>query len=233
MSSLDDALPAILEALTGRYGRPEVRTSGGDTFEAIVSTLLDRAFDPPKRARAIDALRDAGLLEPQALAEADPDEAAEALRSVGLKVQDKALGPLRRVARWLVERHHGAADELADPAGLVATDQLRDELAAINGIGPATADALLLFALRRPVYPLDRATYRILVRHGWLDTTADYAEARDVVERLAPDDPTTLALLSAWLERVGRDFCRLAVAKCDRCPLRPWLPEGGPLEPAG
>ena len=233
MSSLDDALPAIREALTGRYGRPEARAPGVDAFEAIVSTLLDRALDPPKRARAIDALRDAGLLEPQPLAEADPDEAAEALRSAGLKVQDKALAPLRRVARWLVERHHGAADELANPGGPIATDQLRDELAAINGIGPATADALLLFALRRPVYPLDRPTYRILVRHGWIDATADYAEARDVVERLALDDPTTLALLSAWFERVGRDFCRLAVAKCDKCPLRPWLPEGGPLEPVG
>lgn len=231
MPSLDDSLPAIREALTGRYGRPEPFAPADDVFAEIVLALLDRVFDAPKRARALEALRDAGLLEPQALAESDPDEVAEALRSAGLKAQEKATAPLRRVARWLVERHHGVVDDLVGPAGPVATGQLREELAAINGIGPATADALLLFALRRPAYPLDRATYRIFARHGWLDATADYDEARDAVERLAPDDPAALARLSAWFTRVGHDHCRLAVAKCEKCPLRPWLPEGGPLDP--
>jgi endonuclease III related protein len=231
MSSLDDALPAIREALTGRYGRPEPFVAGEDAFAALVAVALERAFDPAKQARAVDALRDAGLLDPQALAESDSTEAAEALRSAGLKVREKALAPLRRVARWLVELHHGDADVLAGSDSAVPTEQLREELAAVSGVGPATADALLLFALRRPVYPLDRATYRVLVRHGWIDATVEYVEARDAIERLAPDDPATLARLSHWFERIGRDYCRLAVAKCDKCPLRPWLPDGGPRDP--
>ena len=44
-----------------------------------------------------------------------------------------------------------------------------EELAGIKGIGPAAADAMVLFALKRPAYPVDRATFRVLVRHGWLD----------------------------------------------------------------
>ena len=96
-----------------------------------------------------------------------------------------------------------------------------------RGRGPA---ALLLHGLRRPAYPLDRASYRILVRHGWLDPSADYDEARDVVERLDPDVPEHLARLSAWLERIGREYCRPTIAKCERCPLRSFLPEGGPRE---
>ncbi|MFO0908688.1 MAG: hypothetical protein U0794_10065 [Isosphaeraceae bacterium] len=71
------------------------------------------------------------------------------------------------------------------------------------------------------------------MRHGWLDTTADYDEARDAFQRLAPDDARALAELAAWLDRLGRDFCRLTVAKCDACPLRPMLPEGGPIDPSG
>jgi endonuclease-3 related protein len=222
----------LTDALSAHYGRPEPGLPAGalDPFEALVATLLDRALDAPKRDRAVAALRDAGLLEPQVLAEVDPAEAAEALRSAGLKVTDKALVPLGRVAKWLVELHHGDADELADPDSPVATSQLREELTAVNGVGPATADALLLFALGRPVYPLDRATYRVFVRHGWIDPTADYDEARDAVERLAPDDPPALARFSAWFERVARDFCRVAAPRCEKCPLRPFLPEGGPVE---
>src|SRR4051812_3345031 len=131
MPSADDAFPAMSEALAARYGRPELFAPGDDPFEAIVAALLDRALDPPKRARAVDALRDAGLLDPQVLAGAEPSEAAEAIRSAGLKVQDKALGPLRRVARWLVELHHGDTAALADPDGPVSTEQLREELATL------------------------------------------------------------------------------------------------------
>ncbi|MFO0908689.1 MAG: hypothetical protein U0794_10070 [Isosphaeraceae bacterium] len=102
-------------ALTARYGRLATRLEAADAFESLVAALLDRALDGPRRHRAIEALRESGLLDAQALAEADPTEIGEALRGAGLKIQDKALGPLRRVARWLVEIHHGDADALADP----------------------------------------------------------------------------------------------------------------------
>lgn len=234
MPSLTDALDAITAALTARYGRPDPFAPGRDAFESLTAALLDRGLglDPPRRARAVEALRDAGLLDPQALAEADPAETGEALRSAGLKVQDRALVPLKRLARWLVELRHGDAEPLAGPDAEVPVEALREELSALNGIGPATADALLLFGLRRPVYPVDRATYRILVRHGWLDATATYDEARDVVERLAPDDPAALARLSAWFGQVGHDYCRPSKARCEKCPLRPWLPATGPIDPA-
>jgi endonuclease-3 related protein len=226
---------AIARALSDHYGPPAAHPGREtrDPFEALVATLLDRSLDPSKRDRALAALRDAGLLDAQALAEADPAETASELQSAGLKVIEKGVVPLRRVARWLVELHHGDAAALADPDGPVPTSQLREELTAVNGIGPATADALLLLALNRPVYPMDRATYRVAVRHGWVEPTADYDEARAAVEGLAPGDAPGLARLSAWFERVARDYCRVAAPRCDGCPLRPLLPPAGPIEPSG
>lgn len=232
MPTLDDSL-SLAEALTGRYGRPGLPAAGLEPFEGLVAILLDRALDASKRDAVMEALRDAGLLDPQALAESDPAELTDAVGSAGLTVPERALVPLKRLARWLVELHHGDADALAEDEGSVPTSQLREELSAVNGIGPATADALLLFALHRPVYPLDRATYRVFVRHGWIESSADYEEARASVERLAPDDPATLARFAHWFERVGRDFCRVSVARCEKCPLRPFLPEGGPIDPSG
>jgi endonuclease III related protein len=231
MPTLDESFAAIVAALAGHYGQPVLVGAGLDPFPALVAVLLARSADPPKVTQALQALADAGLLEPRALAETDVAEIDDALKSSGVNLAARGLAPIVRLARWIVARHHGSAEEIG--SGAIATESLREELAHLNGIGPATADALLLLALRRPVYPLDRATYRILVRHGWIDPSADYDEARATVERPCPDDPDTLARLSSWLERVGRDFCRVRAPKCDRCPLHPFLPEGGPIEPEG
>jgi endonuclease-3 related protein len=230
MPALDESFAAIVAALAEHYAAPvPVGVAAGlDPFRALVAVLLARAADPRRAARGLDALADAGLLDPRALAEAEVAEIGDTLKLSGVTVPARGLAPILRLARWIVEQHHGSADALGE--GTLGTEPLREELASLNGIGPATADALLLLALNRPVYPLDRATYRILVRHGWLDPSAGYDEARAVVEGPCHDDPDLLAKLSDWLERIGREFCRVGAPKCDRCPLRPFLPEGGPME---
>lgn len=231
MPSFDESFPEINSALTARYGRPATSSDVAtqNPFQDAVAVLLDRALEARKVARAVSALNEAGLLEPAVLAETEPVEILETLKSAGVTLNVRVAGPLIRLARWLVERHHGSAEGLLEPS--TSTSALREELSSLNGIGPATADAILLVALRRAVYPVDRATYRILVRHGWLDPSSDYEEARSVVERPCGDDPETLARLAHGFEQVGREFCRASVAKCERCPLKPFLPEGGPREP--
>lgn len=223
MPSLPDAYPALTEALAGQYGRPSGATAGGGAFERIVAAVLG-ASGPALAA----ALREEGLLEPAALAEADPAEIEQAMAGRGKgRPGAPAIGLLRKLARWVVEHHGGDPGEL-DAA---ATSSLREELVALRGIGGATADAILLQGLGRAAYPVDRATYRILARHGWIDPTADYDEARAAVLGLDPDDPDAMARLSSWFERVGREYCRAGAPRCERCPLRPFLPDGGPLEP--
>ncbi|HEV3165975.1 MAG TPA: endonuclease III [Isosphaeraceae bacterium] len=223
MPTLHESYPGMVVALADRYGRLDPFPEDPDPFARI----LRQAVDPRKASTILNALREAGLLDAATLAEAEPTEIAEAAQESGASLTPAAVRPLQRLARWLVERHQGSADALAEEP----TARLRDELLSLNGIGPASADAILLFALHRPVYPVDRASYRVLVRHGWLEPTADYDEARDTLERLAPEDPDALAHLSAWLDRIGHDVCRASVAKCDRCPLKPFLPPTGPVAP--
>ncbi len=222
MPSLDPVYPEIRRALEAQFPGLGSRSDEDPPFAAIVRAWLHRQIDPGKTAPAVQALRDAGLLEPAALAGADPSEVVEALRSGGATIAPKAVQPLRKLARWIQERGEDTLPE-------APTAALRDELVALNGIGPGTADALLLWGLDRPVYPLDRGSYRIFARHGWIDLSADYDEARDVFERLEPDDPDGLRRLNLALEKVAAQFCKAARAKCERCPLRPFLPEGGPI----
>jgi endonuclease-3 related protein len=221
--------PLLLDSLIARYGR--LPPPGGDTvedstpFEAIVRVALGLVADPRTASAAFATLRDAGLLEPEVLAGANPLELDDLFKQGRVRLAARALRPLQKIARWAIGR---GLDEAGDCD--LSTDLIRDDWRALNGVGPSTADALLLFALRRPTYPVDRASYRILVRHGWLDPSSDHDEARSVLEGIAPDDPEALAQLSLAFEKLGRDACRPASPRCDGCPLQPLLPEGGPVE---
>lgn len=228
MPAFGESFREVQTALNERYGSLGQGDALGDPFAALVAVALGRFLDAPKRTRAVNGLAEAGLLDPASLSGADAAEIAEVLKGAGVSVPARSLAPLRRLAHWVAESYSGRVESLRDDT--IDTAALREELVGLNGIGPATADSLLLFALRRAAYPVDRASYRILVRHGWLDADAGYDEARSVVERQCSDDPSALAQLSAALERVGREYCRAAVAKCERCPLRPFLPENGPVE---
>ena len=227
MHSLHDSYPDAREALANRYGAPPpIPIVPDDPFAAIIGAMLGRSFDPSKVSRALDAFRDSGLIAPEALSEADPSEVDEALREAGAKLTPKAIAPLMKLAKWAADR---GVDSLED----APTESLRDELRAIRGVGAATADTLLLDALDRPVYPVDRPSYRVFARHGWIDPTAEYDEARSVFESREPDDAAGLRRLSWWMDRVASEFCKPGKPKCERCPLRPFLPEGGPIEAAG
>ena len=223
MPSFTESIPTMTTALADRFG--EGRPAGDDpgTFAAIATAFLSRDGDERAVRSAIDALRDAGLIDPRRLAEADPVAVEESWRSSGARTLVKSARGLRRLAEWVVET-------IPDDDQSPSTEALRESLRAIKGIGPATADAILLDGLGRSAYPVDRASYRILVRHGWLDAEAGYDEARDLIEGGFAADVRALRNVSTWFERVGREACKASVAHCERCPLRGLLPEGGPRE---
>ncbi len=229
MPRLDECRPRILETLLPAAGpnlAPGVGPTGvPDPFGAVASAALALVAEPRIASAALEALRGAGLLEAGALAEVDPLELDELFRSEKIRLSARSLRPLQRIARWAADRGFDA-----ERADAISTESLREEWRALNGVGPATADQLLLFGLGRPAYPVDRATYRIFLRHGWLDPSADYDEARSVAESLAPEDPVTLARISRALVRLGRESCKPTVARCDRCPLRSMLPPDGPIK---
>jgi len=230
MPTFDESFPAIETALFQQYGRlaPQARDN---LFPAMVAALLSRSLDSATISKALDSLADAGFLESNALAEADTREVVQALKAMRVSIPARGVATLQRLARWYLDELGDRADTPQDVTS--STEQLRESLASVNGIGLASADALLLFAFERAVYPVDRASYRVLARHGWVDASADYAEAQSVLEGPDQNEPSRLQRLSLGMRRLGRDFCKARVAKCDRCPLKPFLPPGGPIEPEG
>jgi endonuclease-3 related protein len=235
MPTLDEVFADVCSELAQHFDRPTSDFEGLEPFEAIIAVLLERKAGQARWKAALDALGAAGLLVPEGLAGVEIIEILDALRETGPDLSAKTVAPLKHLAQWLVEHHGGRVDSMFNPDR--STGWLRGELAAIKGIGMADADAILLYALKRPSYPVDRATYRVLVRHGWLDPTATYDEARDALVDRAVDpadvwceeDPADgLADLAHDMEQLGRQFCRAAAPRCDGCPLEGLLPEGGP-----
>ncbi len=241
MPTLDDAFEAVRTAMIRHYGPAADDFEGLAPFDAMVAVVLDRALGGARWRAAIDGLGDDGLLAPERLADAEVPEIADALSEKGVAATARAIAPLKYLARWVAgQRGTGVllldvddTDKMPVPLGW-----LREELAVIKGIGPATADAIVLFALKRPSYPVDRASFRVLVRHGWVDSTAPYDETRDLLVERAMNGAhevedqavATLGDLSHGMEQIGRRFCRAAAPRCGGCPLEHLLPEGGPRE---
>ncbi|HEX5447392.1 MAG TPA: endonuclease III domain-containing protein [Pirellulales bacterium] len=220
---LDSAFDRVYEKLLAHYGPPQ-EPPGESPWERLVAVVLTQRATPAAVAAALDNLREADVHNPYSLLEVDSEELAELLQPAGAARQ--AAGRLQKLARWIIENHGG---DVAEALSLDA-ETLRAELAAINGIGRATADALLLHAARKPAFVVDRAAHRVLKRHGWFDFDADDDELKMAIEAGLGHDPSRLKQLHLLIARAGRDYCG-SRPRCDACPLAELLPDGGPREP--
>ncbi len=235
MSRSGAALEAILAATADFPGRSGDRPGAvvgptpsfvSNRFARIGAAFLSRTVANDKIVKILAKLDESGLIEADAIASASANELIDVLAEAKLALAIPAAKLLVKIAAWYVDLCEDDSNAIDD----ASTSRLRDSLIAIKGLGAATADAILLFGLDRPAYPVDRSTYRIFVRHGYFDSSVDYDEARSTIEALAHEEPALLATLSIRLEAIGRDFCKPAAARCERCPLAPLLPERGPYE---
>jgi endonuclease-3 related protein len=106
------------------------------------------------------------------------------------------------------------------------TQTLREGLLSVKGIGPETADSILLYAVRRPVFVVDAYTHRIMKRHGMTDEQASYHELQAIFMDHLPDDSPLFNEFHALLVKAGKKYCRRKPL-CHICPLRAW----GPISP--
>jgi endonuclease-3 related protein len=228
MPSMHDSYSSIKAALAEHYGQPRRVREEASPFEAVLAAGLSQAADPAGAAAAIRAWSAAGMLEPRVLAGADPAELVDIGREQSVKLSSKAAVLAQRLASWFSAAFPDEEDDAYGSSP--STSRLRAGLLSLRGIGQATTDAVLL-ALGRPCYPVDRGSYRILLRHGWIDPTADYEEVHQLLNGRCGENPAEIAFLSQSLSRVGREFCGVRAPKCQHCPLREFLPESVPLEP--
>jgi endonuclease-3 related protein len=104
------------------------------------------------------------------------------------------------------------------------TAALREKLLSVHGIGPETADSILLYAGNHPVFVVDAYTRRLLERHQLATPTQTYEEIRELFERSLPGDAPLYNEFHALIVRTGKEYCRTRNPRCSECPLHSFLP---------
>jgi endonuclease-3 related protein len=214
-------------AMLGKLGRR--RWWPADTpFEVAVGAILTQNTAWRNVDLALARLRDLQALSPLPMRRLGAARLEEAIRPSGF-FRQKAVR-LGVFLDFLETRGglSGAAsdDRLACLAG-EETEALRDDLLALRGIGPETADCILLYGLGRPSFVVDAYTRRILGRHGLLAEDAGYDELRDFFMDALPRDAEGAVEVyneyHAQLVRIGHTYCKKAKPLCGECPLGQFL----------
>ena len=197
---------------------------GETPFEVAVGAILTQNTNWGNVERAIANLRRADALTPEAMAALPAPELAELIRPAGY-FRIKA-DRLRHFLAFL-EREAGP-DAGSRLRGLPVQDPqtLREKLLQVKGVGPETADSILLYALGLPTFVVDAYTRRILSRHGLLPEDVPYEELREYFMDVLDPDPALFNEYHALIVRVGKNWCRKREPLCAACPLGPLREDG-------
>lgn len=192
-------------------------------FEVCVGAILTQNTNWSNVRRAIANLKAADVFDPGKLYALPESELAKLIRPAGyFNVKARRL---RAFLRVLIEEFGASLKKLF--AGDTAT--VRQRLLAINGIGPETADSMLLYAGNHLSFVVDAYTRRIFCRHGWCHDDITYDDLHALLSTALADDHS--GQLDYWqdyhaqLVVVGNRFCRTREPLCHLCPLKPLLPK--------
>jgi endonuclease III related protein len=223
-NNMSGVILQIYDRLLKAFG-PQHWWPGDSAFEVMVGAVLTQNTNWQNVEKAISNLRQSDLLEPHALYNVPVEELEDLLRPAGyFRIKARRL---RSLLEFLVTRWDGSLE------AMFQTDlqRLREELLTVNGIGPETADSILLYAGGLPVFVVDAYTHRIFARHGWIGFDADYHQTQDYIQSCLPEDVRLYNEYHALLVYAGKHYCRKTKPNCRECPLKEMLSGDGALEP--
>jgi endonuclease-3 related protein len=201
----------IYSRLYERYG-PQDWWPGETPFEIIVGAILTQNTNWKNVEKAIVNLKNAGGLTPEKLYGLPIDELAELIRPAGyynIKAQR-----LKHFLDWLFEKYDGDLESL-EP---LALSTLREQLLAIKGIGPETADSICLYGFGKPIFVVDTYTARIFGRHGMIEAPSGYEQIQEMFHSELEYNAALFNEFHALIVQVGKEYCKPKPA-CDGCPL--------------
>jgi endonuclease-3 related protein len=191
---------------------------GRTAFEICVGAILVQNTSWTNAARALEALRRRRLLSYRALRGLAPARLAPVIRSSGT-FNVKAQRVSAFVA-FLGREYGGQVARLRSEAPAV----LRRKLLAVPGIGPETADSIVLYAAGHPTFVVDAYTRRVFGRLGLLAGGESYDDVQALFTTTLPADAALFNDYHAQLVRLAKDTCR-SRPLCDRCPLAARCPQ--------
>lgn len=194
------------------YG-PQGWWPGESKLECVLGTILTQNTSWKNVEKAIVNLKRGNLISVEKLNMITADELAPLLRPSGYYNQ-KAL-KIKNFINFVVRDYSGSLDEMLGEERSV----LRDKLLGIKGIGPETADSIMLYAGGIPVFVIDAYTYRVMSRHGLVPEETNYTEMQEIIMDSLTEEAGIFNEYHALLVRVGKERCKKRAPKCKGCPL--------------
>lgn len=204
-------LKDIYERLFVHYG-PQNWWPGESPFEVMVGAILTQNTNWTNVEKAIDNLKAAGALELEPMLELSHEQLAQLIRPAGyFNVKAKRL---RAFLEFLKGEYGGDLEAMARED----TARLREKLLGVKGVGPETADSILLYALEHRIFVVDAYTHRVMSRHYLIPEDSDYHSIQEFLTERLPAQVEHYNEYHALLVMVGKDFCK-PKARCEGCPL--------------
>lgn len=207
-----EQLTDLYKILHERFG-PQDWWPGDSPFEVMVGAILTQNTNWNNVEKAIDNLKSAGQLSLERMAELPIDLLAEYIRPAGYF--NVKAGRLKNLFTMIEQEFGGNIDSMMKED----TASLRRILLSIKGIGPETADSILLYACDRPIFVVDAYTYRILLRHDLIPEDFGYEDIQQVFMDNLELDSALYNEFHALLVCTGKDFCKKTNPRCNGCPL--------------
>jgi len=210
---IGEKLKAIYRALYRAYG-PQHWWPGDTPFEVMVGAVLTQNTAWTNVEKAMANLKRERLLTPARMFDTEPKKLASLIRQCGyFNIKTKRL---RHLLSFINTRYSGSLKRMfsADP------ELLRRQLLEVNGIGPETADAILLYAGEKPFFVVDAYTKRIFSRQGLIAGNADYHDLQGLFMDNLPHDARFYNEYHALIVRIGKEHCKKTKPRCSGCPLR-------------
>ncbi len=217
MSHTASKLRAMYEAMVGAYG-PQAWWPSESAMETVVGAYLTQNTSWRNVERSIAQLKAAGVMTVDGLRAAELARLREWIRPSGYMIRKSAA--IKAFIALLDAKYRGSLANMA--AAPVA--ETREALLDLPGVGPETADAILLYALDQPVMVVDEYLRRVVTRHGLMAEPARYPDVQALALQAFRDDaPDTLLQhyneFHALIVMVGKTHCG-GVPRCEGCPLR-------------
>ncbi len=211
--TLPDYFKTALKALGPQHWWP-----GETPFEVCVGAILTQNTSWKNVEKAIANLKSRNLLDPHKLHHLPPADLAALIKPAGyFNIKTKRL---KSFLKFLVDEYDGDLDRMFGER----LESLRKKLLAVKGIGPETADSILLYAGNKPIFVVDAYTKRIFLRHELLWEEADYHEIQRYFMEKLPDDEKIYNEFHALIVNVGKNWCKTKKPDCEHCPWKEYLP---------
>ncbi|MEM3457996.1 MAG: endonuclease III [Candidatus Bathyarchaeia archaeon] len=201
----------ILKLLRKTFAMPKWATVKKEPFETLIATIISQNTASKNTAKAFESLSKRFEITPEVLANAKTSQIEECLKVAGL-YKNKAK-TIKQVSRIILERFHGTLEPILS----MPFEEARKALLQLPGVGPKTADVVLLFCSEKPTIPVDTHVNRISKRLGLAPNNGNYAVIRESLQYLyRPEDYLAVHVL---LIALGRKYCKARNPLCKQCPL--------------